>query len=126
VSYYVKGNIVTFLLDTHIRRVTGGRKSMDDVMRLAYARYGGESGFTADELRATVEQVAGRDMNAWFARTIGSPGELDYSEMLEWYGLQFGGGDGGWNLEVSPKPTIVQKRRLKALLTSSGPQPLRH
>ena len=122
VSYYVKGNIVTFLLDTHIRRVTGGRKSMDDVMRLAYARYGGERGFTADELRVTAEQVAGRNLKAWFAKTIGSPGELDYSEMLGWYGLQFAADpDNSWNLEVSPKPTIVQRRRLKALLTSSGP-----
>jgi predicted metalloprotease with PDZ domain len=41
VSYYVKGNVVSFLLDAHIRRLTDGRKSMDDVMRLAFARYGG-------------------------------------------------------------------------------------
>jgi predicted metalloprotease with PDZ domain len=64
VSYYGKGNVVSFLLDAHVRRATNGRKSLDDVMRLAYARYGGERGFTADELRATVEQVAGKGMKA--------------------------------------------------------------
>jgi predicted metalloprotease with PDZ domain len=120
VSYYVKGNIVSFLLDAHIRRLTDGRKSMDDVMRLAYARYGGEHGFTADEFRATVEEVAGRRMNAWFAKTVGSPGELEYGEMLAWYGLRFAGGAGtSWDLEVRPKASSAQKRHLHALLRSS-------
>ena len=124
VSYYVKGNVVSFLLDAHIRRLTNGRKSMDDVMRLAYARYGAERGFTADELRATVEEVAGRNMKAWFAKAIASPGELDYGEMLAWYGLRFAGGTGtSWDLEVRPKATNAQRKHLKALLTSTGPRP---
>src|SRR5262249_37472816 len=32
VSYYVKGPVVGFLLDAHVRRATGGAKSLDDVM----------------------------------------------------------------------------------------------
>ena len=96
---------------------------MDDVMRLAYARYGAERGFTADELRATVEEVAGRNMKAWFAKAIASPGELDYGEMLAWYGLRFAGGTGtSWDLEVRPKATNAQRKHLKALLTSTGPR----
>jgi predicted metalloprotease with PDZ domain len=122
VSYYIKGNAVAFLLDAHIRGLTGGKKSMDDVMRLAMTRYGGERGFTAAELRATVEEVAGRDMKAWFAKAIENPGELDYDEMLAWYGLRFAGGPGeSWALEVQPKATAAQKKRLEVLLTSSGP-----
>ena len=122
VSYYVKGHVVSFLLDAHIRRMTNGRKSMDDVMRLALGRYGSERGFTAPELRATVEEVAGRSMKAWFAKAIESPGELDYGEMLGWYGLRFTGGAGtSWNLEVRPRATGAQRRRFKTLLTSSGP-----
>jgi len=126
VSYYVKGNVVSFLLDAHIRRLTDGRKSIDDMVRLAYQRYGGERGFTADQLRATAEEVAGRSMKAWFAKAIGSPGELDYGEMLAWFGLRFirssGGGAGvSWTLEARPQATAAQKKHLKALLTSSGP-----
>jgi predicted metalloprotease with PDZ domain len=122
VSYYVKGHVVSFLLDAHIRRITNGRRSMDDVMRLAMARYGGERGFTAAELRATVEQVAGRSMKAWFKNAIETPGELDYSEMLGWYGLRFAAADGAtWKLEVRPRATRAQKNRLRALLRSSGP-----
>jgi predicted metalloprotease with PDZ domain len=122
VSYYGKGNVVSFLLDAHIRRVTNGRKSLDDVMRLAYGRYGGERGFTADELRATVEEVAGKNMKAWFAKAVGSPGELDYGEMLGWYGLRFAGREArSWTLEVRPRATPAQRRQFKALLTSAGP-----
>jgi predicted metalloprotease with PDZ domain len=123
VSYYVKGNVVSFLLDAHIRTITNGRKSLDDVMRLAFARYGGERGFTAAELRATVEEVAGRGMKAWFEKTIESPGELPYGEMLAWYGLRFAGSAGeSWNLEIRPRATDAQTKHFKALVTSSGPR----
>ena len=47
ISYYVKGAVVAFLLDARIRRATSGKKSLDDVMRLAYERYSGPRGFTA-------------------------------------------------------------------------------
>jgi predicted metalloprotease with PDZ domain len=122
VSYYGKGNVVAFLLDAHIRRLTNGSKSFDDAMRLAYQRYGGERGFTADELRATFEEVAGRNLKPWFAKAIGAPGELDYGEMLGWYGLRFAGGPGttgdhSWSLEVRPRATAAQRKQLAALLT---------
>src|SRR5207244_1071193 len=44
ISYYVKGPVAGFLLDAKIRRATAGAKSLDDLMRLAYQRYGGEKG----------------------------------------------------------------------------------
>ena len=54
ISYYVKGAVVAFLLDAKIRRATAGKKSLDDVMRLAYERYSGPRGFTAAQFRGTV------------------------------------------------------------------------
>ena len=124
VSYYGKGNVVAFLLDAHIRRLTNGSKSFDDGMRLAYQRYGGARGFTAEELRATFEEVAGRNLKPWFARAISAPGELDYGEMLGWYGLRFAGGAGttgdhSWSLEVRPRATAAQRKHLTALLAPS-------
>jgi predicted metalloprotease with PDZ domain len=128
VSYYGKGNVVSFLLDAHIRRTTNGKRSLDDVMRIAYERYGGARGFTQDELRATVEEVMGRGVKAWFAKAIESPGELDYGEMLAWYGLRFAGGEDAresntWVLEVRPRATAAQRRQLAALVKSAGPVP---
>jgi predicted metalloprotease with PDZ domain len=89
VSYYTKGAVVAFLLDARIRHATGGRKSLDDAMRLAYQRYSGERGYRPEELRHTFEEVAGVDLGAWLARAVDSTEELDYSEALDWYGLRF-------------------------------------
>jgi len=89
ISYYTKGAVVAFLLDARIRAATAGRRSLDDVMRTAYARYSGARGFTAEEFRRTASEVAGGDLGPWFAHAIDSTGELDYQPALEWFGLQF-------------------------------------
>ena len=39
ISYYSKGQLLAFLLDARIRHLTNGGKSLDDVMRAAYAKY---------------------------------------------------------------------------------------
>lgn len=89
ISYYTKGSVVAFLLDARIRSATGGRRSLDDVLRLAWQRYAGERGFQPGELRAVVKEVAGTDLEPWMAHALESTEELDYSEALAWYGLRF-------------------------------------
>lgn len=122
VSYYVKVPVVGFLLDAHIRKATKGVKSLDDVMRLAFERYSDKKGFTADQFRETAEEVAGKDMTGWFSRAINSTEELDYSEALEWFGLQFTMPDPQkptqkWKLVLVDKPTQDQANNLKHWLT---------
>ena len=114
VSYYMKGQIAAFLLDARIRRATGGARSLDDVMRLAYRRYGGSRGFTADDFRATASEVAGADLSGWFKRTVSSTQELDYDDALDWYGLRFAAGT--WTLERRDDASAKQKARLTAWL----------
>ncbi len=121
VSYYVKGEVAGFLFDARIRRVTAGAKSLDDVMRLAYKRYAGTRGFTPEEFRKTAEDVARTDLGEWFRRTVSSTEELDYGEVLDWYGLRFAAGDskdatGNWKLEVREDATTAQRAHLAALL----------
>jgi predicted metalloprotease with PDZ domain len=115
VSYYTKGAIVGFLLDAKIRRASGGGRSLDDVMRLALKRYGGERGFTAEEFRRTASEVAGVDLTAWFASATASTDELDYEDALDWYGLRFA--PGAWTLEARPDATGGQRARLASLFT---------
>ena len=118
-SYYVKGPVVGFLLDARIRRATGGRKGLDDVMRLAYRRYSGERGFTPEQFRATAEEVAGADLKEWFRKAIASTEELDYHEALDWFGLRFAPADDpakGWKLEVREDATEDQKGHFRALV----------
>jgi predicted metalloprotease with PDZ domain len=90
VSYYTKGAVVGFLLDAEIRRATGGTKSLDDAMRLAYQRYSGERGYTPAELRKTLEEVAGTDLTPFWTAAVDSAGDLDYQRALDWFGLRFG------------------------------------
>ncbi|MDG3007862.1 M61 family metallopeptidase [Paludisphaera mucosa] len=90
VSYYVKGAVVAFLLDARIRKATDGAKSLDDVMRLAYSRYSGDRGFTAEEFQKTAAEVAGADLGDFFRRALRTTDELDYAEACGWYGLRFG------------------------------------
>jgi predicted metalloprotease with PDZ domain len=123
VSYYNKGHVLGLLLDARIRRQTRGRRSFDDVIRLAYERFGGDKGFTSEQFRHTAERVADGDLSEWFRRSVSSTEELDYSDLLEWYGLRFvpsGGKIGGnWKLEVRPDQTDEQKRNLASWLAPS-------
>ena len=89
VSYYTKGAVLGFLLDVRIRSATEGAKTLDDVMRLAYARFSEERGFTPEEFRATAQEVAGADLSRWFTRALDTTEELDYTEALDWLGLEF-------------------------------------
>jgi predicted metalloprotease with PDZ domain len=125
VSYYVKGEVAGFLLDARIRRATNGSKSLDDVMRLAYRRYGGAHGFTPEQFRKASEDVARADLGAWFTRTVSSTEELEYDDALDWYGLRFVARDSpdasqNWKLEVRDEATGAQKSRLHALLAPPG------
>jgi len=89
VSYYIKGAVVAFLLDAEIRRATNDAKSLDDAMRLAYTRYSGERGFTAEEFERTAAEVAGVDLSDFFRRALRTTDELDYARACDWFGLRF-------------------------------------
>jgi predicted metalloprotease with PDZ domain len=119
VNYYVKGPVVGFLLDAKIRTATGGKKSLDDLMKLAYQRYAGERGFTAEEFRKTAAEVAGADVEMWLKKAVASTEELEYTEALDWFGLRFASADGKqkmktWKLEIREDATEAQKGRLQA------------
>ncbi len=134
-DWTAKGAVVGFLLDAHLRAVTDGAKSLDDVMRLAYQRYSGTAGYTDAQFRALVSEVAGGDQTAWLAQALDSGDDLNYKEALDWYGLRF---VGNWNLDVvepppkaaAPRDTTAtgiptpaeQQRHLQALLKpDAGP-----
>ncbi len=59
ISYYTKGSVLAFLLDAKIRRGTGGARSLDDLMRLAYQRYSGPQGYTPEDFKVLVEEIMG-------------------------------------------------------------------
>lgn len=120
VSYYIKGEVAGFLLDAHIRKLTDGKASLDDVMRAAYAKYSGKTGFRPEEFTAVAEGVAGQPLKPWFDSVIGAPGEVDYTEALDWYGLALTRSEGehGARFALSAKPDAdpAQTARRRAWL----------
>ncbi|MEP6729103.1 MAG: PDZ domain-containing protein [bacterium] len=101
ISYYTKGSVVGLLLDAKVRHMTNDAKTLDDVLRLAFQRYSGARGYTPLEFRAVASEVAGGDLGEFFRRALETTEELDYGEMLEWYGLRFASPDSsalaGWS-----------------------------
>jgi predicted metalloprotease with PDZ domain len=124
ISYYEKGPVVGFLLDARIRRLTQEKKSLDDVMRLAYARYSGAKGFTPEQFVAIISEVAGADQAGFLHELLETTHELDYTEALEWFGLRFaepGAKDTlrAWQLEPRPDANEAQQRHLAQLVAPS-------
>jgi predicted metalloprotease with PDZ domain len=119
VSYYVKGPIVGFLLDAEVRHATDNRKSLDDVMRLAYSQYAGAKGFTAEEFQAAASHVAGTDLREWFHRNLSTTEELDYQQALDWFGLRFAPSKDDkptWKLEIRDDATEAQRAHFRGLV----------
>ncbi len=69
VSYYAKGSLVALALDLTIRGRTAGRRSLDDVMRLLWRRFGRDfdsrrEGLGEDEFPALLHEATGLDLRA--------------------------------------------------------------
>ncbi|MFY9344777.1 MAG: hypothetical protein WAT39_19955 [Planctomycetota bacterium] len=130
VSYYVKGPVVGFVLEARLRVASGGAFGLDEVMRRAYARFGGERGFTPEQFEALAAGVAGSDQRAFFDRALRSCDELDYAEALAWFGLEFvptdeqGKRDERWRLRQRADASETQRQHLATLLAKS-PEPAR-
>ncbi|MCL6433835.1 MAG: M61 family metallopeptidase [Leptolyngbyaceae cyanobacterium HOT.MB2.61] len=88
-SYYLKGEMVSLLLDLLIRERHENRRSLDDVMRQMWERFGkSEVGFTPAELQRVIEAVAEVDLSEFFARYLDSTDELPFDQFLAPFGLK--------------------------------------
>jgi predicted metalloprotease with PDZ domain len=128
VSYYIKGHVVGWLLDTHIRRLTCDAASLDDVMRLAYTRYSGTHGFTSEEFREAIGEVVGTSVAAWLDAAVASTAELDYAPALAWFGLRFAPAEGeraeaAWQLQRDETASQEHSSRLQAWATDDTGTP---
>lgn len=89
ISYYLKGEMVSLLLDLLIRARHKNQRSLDDVMVKMWQEFGKlEVGFTPEELKAVMETVADTNLDDFFARYIDGTEELPFNEYLAPFGLQ--------------------------------------
>ncbi|MEM9569213.1 MAG: PDZ domain-containing protein, partial [Cyanobacteria bacterium P01_E01_bin.34] len=89
VSYYLKGELVSALLDLHIRVQSEGQNSLDTVMRELWQQFGTcERGYTDADLKQAFETAATTSLDEFFADYIEGTTELNYNRFLEPFGLQ--------------------------------------
>jgi predicted metalloprotease with PDZ domain len=92
VSYYLKGAVVALLLDLRIRQATANARSLDDVMRAMWERFGAaDVAYPAGELERVASEVAGADLSAFFDAALRGRGELEYAPVLAAAGLELVG-----------------------------------
>ncbi len=100
-TYYVKGSLAALDLDLRIRRASGGKHSLDDLMRTLLedpdlARLG----YTPADLRFQAARLAGGSLDAWFEETVRKPGYVCIAPELSSVGLLVepdpGRTDAGW------------------------------
>ena len=89
ISYYLKGEMVSLLLDLLIREKHGNKRSLDDVMRQMWQQFGkAEIGFTPQQLQEVIESVAQVNLADFFQSYIHGSQELPFEQYLAPFGLQ--------------------------------------
>lgn len=96
VSYYTKGSLVALALDLTIREKTGGRRSLDDVMRALWQRYGREfyapghvqRGVTEAEVYALFDEVTGLRLGTLLRALTEGTGEIGLVPLLRAFGIK--------------------------------------
>lgn len=88
-SYYLKGEMVSLLLDLLIRDRHDNRRSLDDVLRLLWEQFGQRQiGFTPDQLQQAIASVAEVDLSDFFQRYLHTTADLPFDEYLNLFGLR--------------------------------------
>lgn len=88
VSYYLKGGLVMFGLDLRIRRLTRNTRSLDDVLRALWQRYGEPRVPYPDELQPVFEEAAGVELGDIFEQQIRGTQDPDLRADLGFFGVE--------------------------------------
>jgi predicted metalloprotease with PDZ domain len=97
ISYYQKGEALALLLDLEIRNRTGGKRTLDDVMRALKRRsweakrssyYLPGRGYTELDVERSASEVAGADLHPWFERYVAGTEEIPFATALAGVGVR--------------------------------------
>jgi predicted metalloprotease with PDZ domain len=95
VSYYAKGSLVALGLDLTIRAKTEGKRSLDDVMRALWQRYGRDfyngkpRGVTPAEVEALFDDIAGMKLKPYFDKYIKGTDDVPLAKLLAPFGVEY-------------------------------------
>jgi len=87
ISYYTKGAVIGFVLDTYLRKKSKGRHDLDDVMRKMYQLHAGRP-YTIDDFKKVVADVGGQGAVQFLEPLLDTTVDPDVDAALDWFGLR--------------------------------------
>lgn len=116
VSYYLKGSLVALCLDLLIRKETGGRKSLDQVMQALWKRHGLKGiGVAEDGVEKLAEQVTGLRLKRFFDQALRGTDDLPLEKLLAEVGVEMqirraeSAADKGGRRASKPEKALAQR-----------------
>jgi predicted metalloprotease with PDZ domain len=91
ISYYTKGAVIGFVMDSYIRKASKGRRSLDDVMRKMYELHSNEP-YGSDDFERVMVEIGGAGAGQLLRTLLTTTTEPDVDEALDYYGLQLNRG----------------------------------
>ncbi|MBD8529534.1 MULTISPECIES: M61 family metallopeptidase [unclassified Massilia] len=94
ISYYSKGSLIALAFDLTIRAKTGGAKTLDDVMRALWQRYGRDfypsvgRGVTEAEVESLFDEVSGLKLRNLFDRFVRGTDDLPLAKLFAPFGVK--------------------------------------
>jgi len=94
ISYYTKGSLAALAFDLTIRARTNGAKTLDDVMRALWQRYGsdfyegGARGVTEKEVEALFDEVSGIKLKPLFEKYIRGTEDVPVAKLYAPFGVK--------------------------------------
>jgi predicted metalloprotease with PDZ domain len=89
ISYYTKGALVALALDLTMRHASGGKRSLDDVMRELWRRYGVRAvGVPEDGFEQLAMELGGAALERFFADAIRDTDDLPIAELFAAFGAR--------------------------------------
>jgi predicted metalloprotease with PDZ domain len=87
ISYYTKGAVIGFVLDSYLRRESKDRRNLDQVMRDMYRRHASEP-YPPGAFASLVEEAGGSGAGGLLESLLHETADPDVDAALDWYGLR--------------------------------------
>ena len=127
VDYYTKGMLIGAMLDLEIRRISGGQRSVDPVMRELWARPlrvgTGIGPAELEQIFVAQGGAAGTEISDLFRRYVHGFDEIDYNRHLglAGYRLETSQSDSGGDIEATIGERVGDGAAVIELVRAGGP-----
>ena len=114
---YGGGLFVAISQDMIIRKASNNKKSVDDLMKGLFQKYGGTNeGYSLDELRASLSKLSGRDQTEFFDTYINGTKSIPIDTYLSMASLEAKIEDGALKIDKKKSANLLQEDLTKGLL----------